>query len=384
MISLIDMKRNSLIHLFLLITILLTGCKKGNDDPPKIGATRTLLVYMAANNSLNGDAYTNLNQMESAYNPAVHGKLIVYARLRDAAPAIYEIQQDASSSIASRVVKTYPEHNSSDREVMYTVIQDMQAAALSSSYGLILWSHATSWHPDPTIRLKSFGDDGGETMEIQALKDALPGNLDFLLFDACSMASIEVLYELRDKAKYTVASPAEVISVGMPYDKMLTHLFAEQLETGLKAASEAYYQHYNEQSGLYRSATISLIDNRQLDKLAQQVASFLEEHAPFWQTWIRDEVQRLDFADESPTAGFDLLDFYNKNFPEADLSSLKKAVADCVLYQAHTPYFNGKPIDAHCGLSMYIPHADNEWVHDYYKSLDWYNASQSAYIFDKL
>lgn len=32
-------------------------------------------------------------------------------------------------------------------------------------------------------------------------------NLEFILFDACLMSSIEVLYDLRDKAKYVIASP---------------------------------------------------------------------------------------------------------------------------------------------------------------------------------
>ena len=36
------------------------------------------------------------------------------------------------------------------------------------------------------------------------------GESEFILFDACLMSSIEVLYDLRDKAKYVIASPAEL------------------------------------------------------------------------------------------------------------------------------------------------------------------------------
>ncbi|WP_437922197.1 clostripain-related cysteine peptidase [Sphingobacterium sp. LRF_L2] len=335
---------------------------------------------MAANNSLNGDAYTNINQMERAYQ-GINGTLLVYARLKNSSPAIYAIQHDTGSEIASTVIKTYNEHNSSDPEIMSMVISDMEALVPAASYGLVLWSHATSWHPDPTIKLKSFGDDAGETMDIQDLKTALPPNLDFLLFDACSMASVEVLYELKGNARYTVASPAEVISVGMPYDKMLANLFDEDLEAGLESAAKAYYDYYQAQTGLYQSATISVIDNDKLDILASAVSSFLAEYQHTWTSLIRDEIQRLDFAEGSPTAGFDLLDFYTQNFPEADLQDLKSAIDACVPYKASTALFNGKAVNTYCGLSMYIPHVDNTWVHPYYQSLSWYSAGNAQVIF---
>lgn len=338
------------------------------------------MVYMAANNSLNGDAYTNINQMESAFKD-VDGKLLVYARLKNVAPAIYEISYDTGTAIGSRIVKTYAEHNSSDPLVMRSVIQDMQGLAPAESYGLILWSHATSWLPDPSIRLKSFGDDAGETMDIISLKNALPDDLDFLVFDACSMASVEVIYQLRDKAHYILASPAEVIAVGMPYHTMLRYLYQTDLAHGLKQAAEAYYDYYNQQNGLYRSATITLVDNQKLPILAAQVGGILRLQSATWSVLERDNVQRLDFAEGSPTAGFDLLEFYQLNFPKADLSGLKQALESSILFKAHTAQFNGKEIRSYSGLSMYIPHADNNWVHPYYKTLDWYNASAANYLF---
>ena len=377
-------KMNTKVVLILKISImvlLIAGCKK--DDSPSLSSARTVMVYMAANNSLNGDAYTNINQMERAFQ-GINGKLLVYARLKNTEPKIYEIQYDTGNDIRSRVLKCYGEHNSSDPEVMAGVIADMQQLAASRSYGLVLWSHATSWHPDPRIRLKSFGDDGGETMDIKALKTALPDNLDFLLFDACSMASVEVLYELRDKARYIIASPAEVISVGMPYDEMLHDLYDTDLKSGLITSAKAYYDHYNGLSDAYQSATVSVIDNAKLDKLAGTVGTFLSTEAQHWSVLKRDEVQRLDFAPDSPTAGFDLIDFYQQNFPDADIGAIEVALQDAVLYTAHTPNFNGQEIRAYSGLSMYIPHPDNAWVHPYYKGLDWYTASQAVYIFNWL
>lgn len=368
-----------LLFVGVFLMLLSFSCKKEKELGNSTSG-RTVMVYMAANNSLNGDAYANINQMEKAYQ-GIGGKLLVYARLKNLSPRIYEIAHDTGSDIKSRVVKEYGEHNSSDPQVMATVIADMQQLAPSSSYGLILWSHATSWHPKPDIALESFGEDAGVTMDIKDLKNALPNGLDFLLFDACSMASIEVLYELRDKAKYVVASPAEVISVGMPYDKMLANLFEASLRDGLVHAAQSFYNYYNGQSGLYRSATISVIDQSELIKVAESTNAFLKQHAASWNILKRDEVQRLDFASGSATAGFDMIDFYEQNFPQGDLTALDAALEKCVIYKAHTPLFNGKEVKAYCGLSMYIPHQQNAWVHPYYETLDWYGASNAVALF---
>lgn len=378
----------SIKYLFWMIIILpvIFGCSKKESVKPDLASTRTVMVYMAANNNLNGDAYTNINQMEAAYK-GIEGKLIVYARLKNVLPAIYEISYDQSSSINSKIIKTYNEHNSSDPLIMSMVIKDMMLLAQTQSYGLILWSHATSWLPAKTYTgpsILSFGDDAGAEMDIRDLKNALPEHLDFLLFDACSMASTEVLFELKDKARYIIASPAEVISVGMPYHKMLQHLFSDNLKEGLTHASHEYYQYYQEKVGLYQSATISLIDCSKLDKLATVTSNFLKAYSSSWPTMKRDEIQRLDFDPDSPTEGFDYMDFYVQNFPTSDLNSLLKALEETIVFTANTPLFNGTAIKTYSGLSMYIPSVKNNTIHPYYQSLNWYTASSAYILFNKI
>ena len=50
-------------------------------------------------------------------------------------------------------------------------------------------------------------------MEIDDLAKGLPDDLfDFILFDACYMASVECTYELRNKAEYILASPTETMA----------------------------------------------------------------------------------------------------------------------------------------------------------------------------
>lgn len=364
-----------------LIVLFLTSCQKEGDFERNNLSKRTVMVYLAANNNLVTDAYQNINQMEASFQ-GIDGRLIVYARLAHADPALYEISYDLSAAIKSKKVKTYQPHNSSDPQIMKMVFEDIQKLYPAESYGAILWSHATSWvSPDYNLRLRSFGDDAGLKMDIKDLKVALPGNLDYLIFDACSMGSVEVLYELKDKADYILASPTEVAAVGMPYDRMMKDLFSP-VEQGLKEVGRKYFEFYEAQEGIYQSGTISLIDARQLRSFAQITKGILDRYELIYPDMRRAELQRLDFIDNSPSAGFDLLDFMEKNFAVHQLTSLYEGLNKLVLYKAHTKSFNNKPIEKFCGLSCYIPVSQNAGIHPYYKSLLWYQDAGFYHLFD--
>ena len=354
---------------FLMALFCLLSCKKeeGAEQLP----SRTVMVYMAANNNLASDAYTNLNQLEEGV--AVSGeKLLVYARIFGQQPKIYEIQRDNSPEIKSKILKTYSDHDSSDPAVMKQIFADMQTLAPARSYGAILWSHATNWAPASLqLQTRSFGDDNFSRMDVQDMRKALPAGLDYLIFDACSMASVEVLYELRAVAPYILASPTEVLAVGMPYQEIAPLLFAEDVQQGLRSVAEKYVQYYQEKSGLEQSASFSLVDTRQLEPLAQACASVLARYGSLIPSIDRTALQRLDFDPASPVPAYDLLDFFEKNFPEAARKEIQQIVDKAVLYKAHTPYFLGQAIQRFSGLSTYVPGPAEAAYQAFYETLSW-------------
>ncbi|PVH23963.1 clostripain-related cysteine peptidase [Sphingobacterium corticibacter] len=360
----------------LLVLSTLFACQKATDEV--LPATRTVMVYMAANNSLAADAYNNLNQMEAGFT-GIDGEMIVYARIFGQQPKIYQIVHDTSTEIRSRVLKTYADHDSSDPDIMRMVFTDMQSLAPAHSYGAILWSHATNWAPaelprKATIVTRSFGDDNFRSMDVQALKKALPINLDFLIFDACSMASVEVLYELRHIAPYILASPTEVLSVGMPYHEINQMLYYPDVKFGLQEIARSYIDYYNQKSGLEQSATFSLIDTKALSVLAEVTKEILLTHPNL--RFSRSGVQRLDLDRSSPVMAFDFLDMFQQQQGQAfDLSKLESAINRAVLYKAHTQNFLGQPIRAFSGLSTYIPVTEEAQLFPFYSSLEWVSAA---------
>lgn len=94
-----------LIYLYITVTLFFaTGCAKDENDTAIPVSARTVMVYMAANNSLSSDAYKNLNQMEEGFT-GIDGKLIVYARIFGQQPKLYEIVYDTSPEIKARYSK---------------------------------------------------------------------------------------------------------------------------------------------------------------------------------------------------------------------------------------------------------------------------------------
>lgn len=363
-----------------VLLVLLFGCSKSDDVAPE--NTRTVMVYMAANNNLASDAVDNLNQMEEAYRD-IDGKLLVYARIFGSKPTLYEIVHDEGPEIKSKVLKTYSEHNSSDPRIMHAVFLDMKNLAPSKSYGAILWSHATNWYPAEKYKpqTRSFGDDNFSSMDVQKLKDALPTDLDFLIFDACSMASVEVLYELKDVAPYILASPTEVLAVGMPYHQVATHLFASDVRKGLIEVAKAYYAYYQAKSGLEQSATFSLIDTQKLPAVAHATSNLLKKQQDEIAGVKRAGVQRMDLDPTTLVIAFDMWDMFEKNFTKsAQLDTLRKSIDEAVVFKKSTEKFLGRPLREFSGLSSYLPVEHEAEVAAFYKSLSW--AKVSGY--DKL
>ena len=366
----------------LLPLIILLSCSKTSEVDE---ADRTVIVYMIANNNLHDNAIQNINEMEESWGD-YNGNLIVYISSREGTPYILEIKHDNSNLINSKIVKEYPAQNSCEISTMRSVYTDIMTMYPAKSYGTILWSHATGWLPsnttflydqrsaihDPGVpRLKSFGDEDGYKMEISDLAKALPDNLDFIIFDACLMANVESIYDLKDKANYIIASSTEILEMGFPYAKIAPYLCAPTID--LQKISEEYFNYYNAFTGISRSASISLINTAEIENLAQVCNQIIENNEP---------VSMLNFAAIQPldtwssTVFFDFADFMKNLYPEADLTNFYNQLDKVVIYKDNTPEFYNKfQIRTHCGLSCYIPNSASKSINNAYRQTAWSKAS---------
>lgn len=435
-------------YILLFALLALAGCTKDGEDPRYPHASRVVLVYMAGDNSLGGYVQDNLDAMRRGMASAAAGnRTIAYVDTPGGNPRLVEItasgtktlhawsspHNSASAATVREVVSLVRTLAPADRYGLVlwshglawmpswatgyltrskarmaepwpqTKHEEMLPASFTSAtrpdsapVSVTAAGPASADRPIPTASVptswpatKWFGQDTGENpagyLDTEQLSEAIPsGVFDWILFDACFMASAETLYALRDKADRIVCSPAEVIADGFPYEKIMAELLRP--EPDLQAVCESYYRHYAQHAqSSYRSATVSLVETSQLEALAAATASVLGAAL----TADPEVLSNMDLNRLQP------LDRYRRHFlfdmgsvvgeletrglvPASLAGAWRSQLARTVIYEAHTPTMLGLALDECCGLSMYVPVASYADLNEYYRTLEWYRQCYPA------
>lgn len=227
----------------MFVAIVFVAC--GDDSPvdpsrnlPKIPvkARRTVMVYMAFDlddGNLVSAGLGDLREMMRARNDVpTDCRLLVFIDVPSGA-RIYEVGPYYEKDTVR--LATIGTVCSAEGPTLVDALQRMTSLAPAQGYALVLSSHGSGWLP---------GMNAGHTkavlydnncnlnkracfMDISELHEALRTipKLEYLLFDACLMQSVEVAYELRDETEFILGSPAEISGRGMYYDKVMPWMF---------------------------------------------------------------------------------------------------------------------------------------------------------------
>ncbi len=389
------MKKNSLFNrvygtvatmfLFIVATCSFSACSKDDETPPIVSPyveSRTVMVYMVAENSLNKNVWADVQEMLVGMNNdtlSANDRLVIY--LDDVKlPRIYVVDKTTKITQFSELVPvmTYENDvNSSSAEQLGTFIDYVKSNYPAESYGLVMWSHASGWTPSnfsgdmysetPTKR-KSFGVDNGKNttnnngnqMNIDDMASVLQGNaFDFIFFDACVMQAIEVAYELRDAAKWLIASPAEIPASGANYETMTRAMFLK--DDYVNQMLTVYKQEYSNAYGI----VVSAVNTEALDDYAAYMKSVVAAH--------RSEMLNLNISSmlnyirygSWTTTSPDFLDMQGIMLKVLDDEEYAqwKGNTDKLITCVHTGrWYSGYPKsiiaidDAQCcGMAMFIP-----------------------------
>lgn len=356
----------------LLSFFLLAAMSCSNEAELADGAApcRTVLVYLAGDNSLSDEVGTKTDALVAGWHNT-QDNLLIYRDSRDAGgtPSLLKVEGDALHPYA-KVVKEYPESNSAAPEIFSEVLRDVTVGYPAPSYGLLVFSHGTGWLPEGSYTdprsarsgapsLRSIMEDNGREMAIAGFAAAIPdGQFDFIVLEACLMASVEVAWELRGKADYLLASSAEILSPGFTpvYPAVLEALF-RQPEADLLAVADSYYGQCNSLEAPYRSATVSVVRLDRMDELAEAMRGVYACMADIPEEWA-GEVQCFDRSEDR--LFFDLGSLLERikeeGGPEAGRAATVagNVLSGTVAGKAATPFFVDIPVRAHSGLTTYI------------------------------
>jgi hypothetical protein len=381
-----------------LLTLLFCSCEQdGLDLTMTLGpygkeSRQVLLLYGAGFNSLSSDIWSNIDEIKRGYLPGKSRNddvVLVFSHLTKNNRRVY------SSETAPVLVRLYNEHGEAradtlrtwpvgtpvaNKEMMTEVFNWVREEFPADGYGAIMSSHATGYLPEDyyanpkkyegrdrgsssswSPQLRSFGQEyyeaGTKTqeMEIKDLAAAIPYKLDYLVFDACLMGTVEVAWELRNVCSYVAFSPCEIPAAGFDFRNLVEHLLKPEVPDVMAVCQDyfAFYQH-----DTTYGATITLVDCSRLDRLAATCRELFDRYRSGIRNLDGKNVQVYDRRIDSKKyyAFFDLKDMLREaGASETDLASLQAALDEAIVYEAHTAKFINVQLDRVCGLATYLP-----------------------------
>ena len=393
-----------------------------------------LLLYSAGFNSISDYLKEDIKDLMKGNIPSgsrMKDVLLVYSHLpvrknaysEPNPPVLMRIYKGYGGEVVTDTLVRYPASvHSADPAQLNAVLTYVRDNFPAKTYGMIFSSHATGYLPagyyanpkdymyapssaimgrqghqkphygvpyvepehDPSLPMvKSVGQDQVGTygaylsyeIQIEDFAKALPMYLDYILFDACLMGGVEVAYELAGKCGLVGFSQTEVLAEGFDYEEIPTRLLHGG-NPDPQAVCEDYFQQYDIQSGIYRSATISMVDCSKMEPLAEVCRELFEKYREPMRLVDPETIQRFYRYDYHWF--YDLADIVAKSgATDEELLALNDALEQCVVYKAATPEFMGSfSIETFSGFSMFFPYTKLGNVHEfalqqYYKTLKW-------------
>ncbi len=222
----------------------------------------TLLVYMAADNDLEAYAISDLKEMEHAsYNDINVLVLLDRAQGGDATNGdwtdtrLFEITHDDSQGnfiISKRLrcpnlslsATKETELDMANPSVLHNFIAFAKSDYEAEKYALVIWGHGTGWRgisqgvsQEQTqnqlqTRAVAIDDTSNSYMSVPEIGRALRNlGLCAVGFDTCFGAAFENVYEIKNCAEYTVASPDVTPASGWDYKQFLEDLSESDFST---------------------------------------------------------------------------------------------------------------------------------------------------------
>lgn len=354
--------------------------------------TWTFMVYMDADNELEPYATDNFMQM-SEVGSSVYVKIIVQIdRI-----AIYDTTYSWSncrrfnvaqgSTLASTPVQTIGEVNMGDPATLVNFVTWASAAYPANHFVLILWDHGGDWAG------ACYDETSNDLLELTEISSALSairtnigGPLDIVGFDACSMGSVEVGYQIRANADYFVASEAGTPLLGFAYDSPLTALTNNPSMTPVQFGNEivaGYYDFYTSLTGTAKlqfnqSITLSTVDLGAIDPIVSSLKNLSYELRTNMGQWVnhvaiaRNLTEAYDGVNVKDAVDlYDLMDNLRSIIPNATIHALVNEVIDSLnasikgSINVSDPFGVSEPVDNAHGMSVYFPESSYGYDPDY-------------------
>lgn len=382
---------------------------QGNDEM----AEWTFMVYLDADNNLEGPGIDDMNEMEKVGSTDEVNIVVQMDRIAGydtsngdwMGTRRYLMEKDNDDiQINSPMLQDLGETNMGDPEVLIDFVDWSVRNYPAKKYALVLWDHGGAFrgicYDDTVPGLPEGEHDAINMTELNYAAKRIYetiGNrrVDLWGFDACVMAQVAVMYELKDYVKVGVGSGYNEPGDGWPYDPILEPLIEDpgmderELSRVIVDEYILSYEDGAEDPDDYPMVTQAAFDMYKFDELITLLDQFAEELASrgpagsleyLTQIYLaRKNANSYDMAnvfiyDLTGYPLYDVIDFTNEleryisnAFPKNDLIlELCKKIRD-VIFDEQNPsqsfMFYSKADQWHPdanGLSMYFPNRETD------------------------
>lgn len=397
--------------MLILLGLLTQACHKDEPKPDKKHIETSILLYAVASNNLSTSFNEDMKEMKQGLKGANLSSVdyyVYYVRQGlNPGPTLVKAVKTNEGDVDFQEVRTYDRSlPSTDPKRISEVIREFSDISDGDTKGLILWSHSTAWAPAPgynpddieSINLENLSDEElgiknqdiikwwGQDIyqgveyycELPDLASAIPDNyFDFIWFDCCYMSSIEVIYELRNKAGRFVAYPTEVLAEGAPYDVVLPLIATSRPD--LIAAADAMSEYYLSGNKMF---TVAVIDPAPIEEIADMAQQAIPGNQPSRANLIKYSRGRYGFYDFGQYTSYwgESLNDPSINNISWNGTEFSQLMNQLILYKnCSNIIFTGMIDKEHysgisCGYFNYDPNTTVDPGVDqiYYTKLDWF------------
>lgn len=387
----IRMKRITCLILSAVLALSLIGCVGGTSDAGRasenqqqqnnVKARYTILVYVDGANleSEGGMASEDLAEMIASTYSREDINVIVQTggakSWKTTGIAADSINRFRVTENNLEPLETLPQQSMVDPATLTDFINYGYEHFPADRYGLVLWDHGSG--PLYGYGMDEHYEDKG-TMNLSSIKTALASSsiadlsLEFLGFDSCLMASLEIADAVSPYASYLVASQEIEPGQGWDYTSWLNALGSNPEMDGAslgKVIADSFVEFYSRNSMEDASVTLSVIDLKQVKPVVTALESFIKSadmSQLSFQEVARDRSNTKEFGitPAYQSYHYDIIDIGDmaKQFSETNATesaALTDALSQAVVYSTKGPH-----LDIANGLSLYFPYFDRQSLAD--------------------
>lgn len=368
-----------LVIIFVAIFSLLSFSSCGDGDDPVVPKERTLFMFFPWTGDLTSYFKRNIEDMEQAIQS--HGlkdqRVIVYFADSPTSAELFEIAWQNETAVR-RPLKTYETLNTKSPEAIAALLSDIKTIAPARQYSMTIGCHGFGWvesknssyvaaqrarRPQGEYHITRYF--GGSTpqyqIDIDTFRQAIETagmHFDYILFDDCYMASIEVAYELRNTTDVIIASTCEMMGPGLPYKTVGPHLLGTP---DYKAACDEFFKFYS--SYTVPCGTLSVINCLEVSNMAQLMKD-LNSQTTDLSAQELPSVQKFDGF--YPVIFFDMESYVKTRCRSntALYNAFARQLQSTVIYEVHTPqYYSAssgyEDLNTSSGVSISDPSVNN-------------------------